>query len=99
MFKRLMRFVLGPSHRGETDLLRPGAIAPKEPTVQLLVPIDGTWVSAASVTAVQLWEHYLNMTTLEEEVLAAAVWVHGDGKPWNQPEDSEAFEHVESWLH
>src|SRR5262249_21670420 len=88
---------LGRSHRGETDLLLPGA--PREPNVQLLVPIDGTWLSAASVTAAQLWEHYLNMTTPQEEVLAAAVWVHANGKPWNQPEDSEAFEHVQSWLH
>ncbi len=99
MFKRLMRFVLGPSHQAETGLFRPGAMTPKEPNVQLLVPIDGTWLGAASVTAAQLWDHYLTLTTPEEEVLAAAVWVHADGKPWNRPEDSEAFEHVESWLH
>jgi hypothetical protein len=74
-------------------------MTPREPNIQLLVPIDGTWQGAASVTAIQLWDHYLNIMTPRDEVLAAAVWVHADGKPWNRPEDSEGFEHVESWLH
>lgn len=70
------------------------------PGVQFLVPINGTWGTLAEhhATARLLLDHYVNPATNPEEVCAAAVWVHADGKPWNSPEASELFDHIAWWL-
>jgi hypothetical protein len=66
--------------------------------VQAIVPIGSTWVSAASVEPAQLLDHYLDWQTSDQDVLAAAVWIHADGKAWNRPEDSGDFFHIQFWL-
>jgi hypothetical protein len=68
--------------------------------VQFLVPVNGIWGPLAEhhATAPLLLDHYVNPATNSEEVCAAAVWVHADGKPWNSPEASEFFYHVAWWL-
>jgi hypothetical protein len=77
---------------------RPAWMDVRTPKVQLLVPINGTWVRADSTTPSRLLDHYLDAGTSQEEVLAAAIWIHADDKPWNRPEASEAFFHIEFWL-
>jgi hypothetical protein len=78
----------------------PNSLTVCEPTVCCLVPRNGIWAPVATyaTTPSVLFEHYLDPTAPSEEVLAAAILVHGNGKPWNTTRHSEEFFHIESWL-
>jgi hypothetical protein len=76
------------------------ALAVCVPDIQFLIPFNGVWRTPAEhhVTAPLLLDYYVNSPWSSEEVCAAAIWIHADGKPWNSPEASESFAHISHWL-
>jgi hypothetical protein len=74
---------------------------PQQPSIRFAIPVHGRWSSLEErcVTPAELFRHYTDPATPDEEVFGAAILVHADGRPWNRTDHAEGFLHIEWWLH
>jgi hypothetical protein len=74
---------------------------PQQPAIRFAIPVHGRWSSLEEhcVTPVELFRHYTDPATPDQEVFGAAILVHADGRPWNTMDHAEGFLHIEWWLH
>src|SRR5712692_5740145 len=98
MLEKAVRFIQGIIGGGRKELVRTfDTSTPCQPTIQFLVPMNGVWASVGehAATPSRVFDYYLDAETSDEEVLAAAILVYGDNRPWNTTEHSEGLMHVE----
>jgi hypothetical protein len=74
---------------------------PRQLSIEFVIPLHGCWRSPEEhwITPAQLFRHYTELTTPDEEVFGAAILVRADGNPWNTADHGEEFLHLEWWLH
>jgi len=74
---------------------------PRQPSIDFVIPFHGCWRSLQEhrATPAQLFLHYTDLTTPDEEVFGAAILVRADGHPWNTADHGEEFLHLEWRLH